>query len=271
MNNIIDLHRTPKGSTCEIKGEIVYENPPKQARYGNGLNQFIVVQDDLQDRMSAVGVNVNVASIEDGFQKGEKVLVKGKVDKYPDKSQPLNQDGTYPMKTSLKAEYIERFVEPADFPPASVSGLASDMPSVMDEEDLKAINTPKTNYTDTKAEEKAMWAKKDLIVAKQSACKTCGKWISDGKIELKDYFGWCNRLVDYFYNEDEKFAVITEANLMISGLVTVTKAQALSWITKHVKGTDIEQDLCGILHVKELDKQTLDELLQTVEKLSLAI
>ena len=274
MNNIIDLHKTPKGSPCEIKGEIVYENPPKPSRYGKGLNQFIVVQDNLQDRLSAVGVNINVASVEEGFQKGEKVLVRGKVDKYPDKTQQLNPDGTYPMKTSVKADYIERFVEPEDFPtesPSSPTPVTGFPVSVMSADDVKAANTPRPVYVDAKAEEKAMWAKKDLIVAKQSACKTVGKWISDGKIELKDYFGWCTRLVDYFYNEDDKFAVITEANLMVSKLVNVTKTQALAWIEKHLKGTDVEQDPCGILHVKELDKQTLDELLKTIEKLSLIL
>ena len=272
MNKIFDLHSMPKGSECEIKGEIIFENPPKAVRYGTGLNQFVVLSDHPDKGLNAVGVNISVQTVEDGFTKGEKIVVKGKVDKYPDRNQPLKPDGTYPVKTSVKATHVEKFVEVEDFAPTPEESVAS----VMSPQDIEEVNKPPTNgYSTAKGVEeekkRIMWEKKDLVTAKESACKTVGKWIDSGKIELKDYFKWCDYLVDYFYNSDDKFALITEANLMQSGLITVNKAQALAWIEEHAKGTDVAQDLCGILHVKALDKQTLNELLETIGKLSLAV
>jgi len=270
MNRIAELHSLPKGTPCEIMGEIIFEKEPQQSRYGKGLNQFIVVSDDPEGVINTVGVNVNIGTIDEGFLKGEKVIVKGKVDKYPDRTQQLKPDGTYPMKTSVKAEHIEKFVEVEDFPVEQLAP-ATGLVQVMDADDLKEANkpAPKSNgYIQTKEEERKMWEKKDLIVAKQSACKTVGKWIVSGHIELKNYFAWCNKLVDYFYNEDDAFAVITEANLMKSGLIEVTKAQVLAWISDRLKGTQITYESLGI---KAIASQTLEELKDTAVKIALAI
>lgn len=275
MNKICDLHSMPKGAVCEIQGEITYENPPKATRYGKGLNQFIVVNDNIEEGgVNGIGVNVSVASVEDGFIKGNKVTVKGKVDKYPDRNQPLQPDGTFPMKTSVKADHIEHYVDADDFPDPPITGH---VPNVMDKEDLVQASkpAPTNGYSTAKGVEeekkRIMWEKKELKICKQAVLKVVGRLVEAGTLNMKVFFRWADKLVDYVYNEDDKFALITEANLMQSGLITVTKAEALDWIETHVKGTDVEQDLCGILHVKALDKQTLNELLETVEKLSLAI
>ena len=279
MDRIKDLHGKAKGTEVEIQGEVAYDSAPKQVRYGQGFNQFLVIQDDPEGGMNGIGCNVPMANVDQGFAKGNSVTIKGKVDKYADRKQPLKPDGTYPVKTSIKVEHIEEFVQAEEF--ATTDKVTSPVPgeipdvtaSVMSPKDLAEADrpAPKNGYSQAKKEEKEMWAAKDLVVAKQSACKTVGKWIDSGKIQLKDYFKWCAKLVDFFYNTDDSFALITEANLIQSGLITVTKAEAISWIEIHVKGTDVEQDLCGILHVKALDKQTLPELLNTIGKLSLAI
>ena len=270
MNRIIDLHALPKGTPCEIKGEIIYEKEPKQSRYGKGFNQFIVVSDNPEGGMNTIGVNVTVGSIDDGFLKEERVIITGKVDKYADRTQQLQPDGTYPMKTSVKAEHVEKFVEAEDFP-AESSTPEVPQKQVMDKDDVKEADkpAPKSNgYTQAKEEERKMWTKKDLIVAKQSACKTVGRWVESGKIDLKNYFTWATKLVEFFYNEDDAFARTTEISLIKSGLITTTKEKATEWILEHVKETDIAQDMTGILHVKELNKQSLKELIETMEKVN---
>lgn len=269
MNQVIETKGMPKGTYIELKGVIIYEQTPRPARYGNGFSQFFVMSDNEQDKMCEVGVNVNVGSLEDGYTKGEKVIIKGKVDKYPDKKQPLLPNGTYPLKTSIKADNVERyrevndFVNPEDIPESPTA-------SVMTPKELEIANKP--NYVEAKAgekgEERKMWAKKDLVVAKESACKTVGGWVETGKVELKDYFLWATKLVEFFYNEDDKFVVITEANLMKSGLVEVNKAQITDWIKERMKGTEITTENMG---VKALSTQTLTELLDTAVKVALSL
>ena len=273
MDRISDLHAKPKGTEIEIQGEITYDSAPKQVRYGQGFSQFIVVHDSGEGALGGIGCNVPLSNVDQGYRKGETVTVRGKLDKYADRKQPLLPNGTYPVKTSVKVEHIEEFTQIQNYPEEEVPASPT---NVMSKEDVREANKPPRNgYIIAKEVEeekkRIIFEKKDLITAKESACKTVGKWIESGKMELKDYFKWCNYLVDYFYNEDDKFAIITEANLMISGLITVTKAEALNWIEMHLKGTDVAQDVTGILHVKALDKQTLNELLETIGKLSLVI
>ena len=275
MNKISELHSMPKGGECEVTGIITYEAEPKPVKYGQGLNQFVVIEDDAQGGINSVGVNISLSKVEDGFRKGEKIVIKGKVDKYPDRKQPLQQDGTFPMKTSLKATTIERVVNEGDF---REQEECTDEPveEVKTKEEIVKSEKP-TNYAVAKGVEeekkRIMFAERDLVVAKESACKTVATWVVSGHIVLKDYFFWVQKLIDCFYNEDDKFAIITQANLISSGLVTVTKAEALTWIRDHMWDTEhaTEPDLIKALHVKPFDKQLLPELLNTIEKLSLIL
>ncbi len=282
MNKIQELHALPNGTDVEIQGRVAYDSAPKPVRYGEGFNQFVVVSDG-EGETHGIGCNIPMSTEDQGYAKGNTVTIKGKLDKYADRKQPLKPDGTFPIKTSVRVTFIEEFTQVDDFPDAPANATPVELPGkppvtikaepVMDKEDLKEaeVVVKKNGYSQSKEEERKMWEAKDLIVAKQSACKTVGKWIDSGRIELKDYFKWCDKLVDFFYNKDDGFTLITEVNLMKSGLVSATKAEILSWITEHMKGTDIETDPCGILHVKALDKQTVAELLDTAEKVSLAI
>ena len=260
MNQISELSKLPKGTDVEFKGTVSYENPPRAAMYGGGFSQFVVVKDGE----FGIGVNIPVKSPDEGYTKGVNLIVKGKVDKYPDKKQPLTEDGTFPMRTSIKATIVEEYRQVEEFPQQEYTEE-----TVVTKE---SIVKEKPSYTVAKNTEKEaeriMWEKKDLVTAKESACKTVGKWVSDGKIELIDYFKWCTKLVDYFYNEDEGFDLIVEANLMASGLVEVTKAQAATWIKSHMKGTELTLE--G-LNVPALDKQTLPELLETAVRVATSI
>ena len=272
MNQVLETASMQKGAYVELKGIIIYEQTPRASRYGNGFSQFLVISDNQGDKRCEVGVNVNMAKIDDGFVKGHSVIVKGKVDKYPDKKQPLLPNGTYPLKTSIKADSVEEFREVNDFvnPEDIVAVPESPTASVMTPEELEIINKPDyvQSKQEAKDEESKMWAAKDLIVAKQSACKTVGKWIESGKIDLTEYFAWATKLVEFFYNEDDKFVVITEANLMKSGLVDVTKAQVTDWITERMKGTDIVWESVSS---KAISSLTLTELLDTAVKVALSL
>ena len=273
MNKILELHSMAKGTECEVTGVITYEAEPKPVKYGQGLNQFVVIEDNAQGGTSSVGVNISLSKIEDGFYKGEKVVVQGKVDKYPDRKQPLQPDGTFPTKTSLKAVSVEKVVEAEDFHEQE-EATSTPVASVMTGKDIEEANKPaENNYVTEKEKERIMWEKKDLVVAKESACKTVATWVVSGHILLKDYFAWVEKLVDCFYSEDDKFATITQANLMSSKLVTVTKVEALAWIRDHMWNTEhaTEAELIKALHVKPFDKQLLPELLDTIERLSLIL
>ena len=273
MNKILELHSMAKGTECEVTGVITYAAEPKPVKYGQGLNQFVVIEDNTEGGMSSVGVNISLSKVEDGFKKGEKVVITGKVDKYPDRKQPLQQDGTFPTKTSLKAVSVEKIVEATDFHEQEEASSAP-VEEVMSEEDIKEADKPaENNYVTEKEKERIMWEKKDLVVAKESACKTVATWIVSGHVQLKDYFAWVEKLVDCFYSQDDKFATITQANLMSSKLVTVTKTEALIWIRDHMWNTEhtTEADLIKALHVKPFDKQLLPELLDTIERLSLIL
>lgn len=267
MNKIAELHGMTKGTECVITGVIIYEAQPKPVKYGSGLNQFVVIEDDAQGGINSVGVNISLSRAEDGYRKEEKVTITGKVDKYPDRKQPLQQDGTYPMKTSVKAIRIERVKDIDDF--------NEQLPP--EEEVIVTEKPAKQNYTVAKnvEEEKKriVFEKRDLVMAKESACKTVATWVVSGHILLKDYFSWVEKLVDYFYSQDDKFATITQANLISSKLITVTKTEALTWIKDHMWNTEYatEEELTKALHVKPLDKQLLPELLDTIEKLSLIL
>ena len=269
MNQISELSRLPKGTDVEFKGVVSYENPPRASQYGGGFSQFVVVKDGD----NGIGVNISVKSLDEGYTKGTSLQVKGKVDKYPDKKQPLTENGTYPMRTSIKAIVVEEYREVDDFPQQEYDHSKE---QVMTKEDIVKADKPESYSVaknTEKEQERIMWAKKDLITARESACKTVGKWISDKVIELKDYFAWCDKLVDYFYHEDEAFTIITEANLIISGLVELTKPQMLAWIQSKMAGTKFQEEdvLMHELGVKKLSTQVVSELLDTIQKLSLSL
>jgi len=266
MNQISELSRLPKGADVEFKGVVSYENPPRASMYGGGFNQFVVVKSgDF-----GIGVNIPVHSIDEGYIKGTSLIVKGKVDKYPDKKQPLTSEGTYPMRTSIKATVVEEYRDVEDFPEQETVVTKESIVNTESASVKGLVNKPSYSAAKNVEEEqkRIRFEKRDLLTAKESACKTVGKWIETGKIDLKDYFKWCTKLVDYFYNEDEGFDLMTEANLMHSGLVEVNKTQALAWIRNHMKGTELTLE--G-LNVPALDKQTLPELLETATRVATAL
>jgi len=269
MNKISELHGLPKGEECEISGVIIYEQAPKPVKFGVGFNQFVVVEDIPGNKFCSVGVNISLTDPKEGFLKGEKIIIQGKVDKYPDRTQKLTSDGTYPMKTSLKAHSVERFKQVEDFPIKDYQEEAQ-IGEVMDAKDLEEANKP--NYieikTQSEREKQAIFEAKDLISAKKSAAHTIADLIIAGKIELKNFFVWSTLLVDFFYNTDDAFAIITEANLMKSGLIEATKLQVSQWILERIKGTQIVlETLCE----KPISTQTLEELKDTAVKVALAI
>ena len=263
MDLVKDFGAMPKGRAVEFQGEITYDTPARAARYGGGFSQFVVVTDST----GGIGTNIPVANIEAGFIKGTMLKVWGKIDKYQDKKQPLTENGTYPIRTSVSASKVEEFRMADTF----VEKHDHSTEQVMTKEDIVVVDKPAPNYSVAKNVEKEaeriMWAKKDLITAKESACKTVGKWVSDGKIDLLNYFKWCTMLVDYFYNEDEAFDLIVQANLMASGLVEVTKPQITSWLKQHIKGTGFTLEGLDV----DLTKATLPELLEKCTQLALMI
>jgi hypothetical protein len=265
MNKTNELVAMPKGTPCEIQGEISYQLEPKKTMYGKGgYSQFIVVDDET----GKIGVNLNLPSIQEGFTKGEKVHIKGKVDKYPDKKQPLLPNGTYPIRTSVVAEWFERYRDADDFTEGMKEITNETQPIVKAENFLYIQEGDYLVKKATKEElDKKMWENKDLRIVKQSALKAAVELCVNEKIKLQDLFKIADKFVDYVYNEDDKFAIVTEAQLIKSGLITLTKPQALAWLDKHIP----EMPLTDDMSLTEYKDKPLDELLEIIERVALSI
>jgi hypothetical protein len=258
MNKTNELVAMPKGTPCEIQGEISYQLEPKKAIYGKGgYSQFIVVDDET----GKIGVNINLPSIQEGFTKGEKVHIKGKVDKYPDKKQPLLPNGTYPMRTSVVAEWFERYQDVQDFPATN-----NEVQTVIPQTTVLVGDYLVKKATKEELDKK-MWEDKDLRIVKQSALKAAVELCVNDNIKLQDLFKMANKFVDYVYNEDDKFAIVTEAQLIKSGLVTLTKPQAIAWLDKHIP----EMPLTDDMSLTEYKNKTLEELLEIIERVALSL
>jgi len=261
MNQIAELVKLPKGTEVEFEGEITYENPPRANLYGSGFSQFVVVKKGAD----GIGCNIPIPGIENGYRKGQTVNVKGKVNKYPNKKEPLTENGTYPIATSVNATSVEEIVIQDD------NALLTDaeIEKINKKSTVKPTAKPNTNkYNGDKEEEKKMWAAKDLKVCKQAMIKTIGRWVEANVIPKSQLFKWVTRCVDYVYNEDDAFNLVVEAQMMKSGLLECDKKSVTAWIDEHMKGTACTLEMLG---VADLSKQTLVQLLDTAERLSLVL
>jgi len=265
MNQIAELVKLPKGTEVEFEGEITFENPPRANLYGSGFSQFVVVKKGAD----GIGCNIPIPAIENGYHKKQTVNVKGKINKYPDKKQPLTENGTYPIKTSVNATSVEEIVIQDDNALLTDADIEKINEKSTVKPSEKSSAKPNTNkYNSDKEEEKKMWAAKDLKVCKQAMIKTIGRWVEVNVIPKSQFFKWVTRCVDFVYNEDDAFDLIVEAQMMKSGLIECDKKSVTAWIDEHMKGTACTLEMLG---VKKLDIQTLVELLDTAERLSLVL
>jgi hypothetical protein len=161
------------------------------------------------------------------------------------------------MRTSVVAEWIERYQDVQDFPVSKTAEIPGTVP----------VGDYLLKKTTKEVEDKQMWADKDLRIVKQSALKAAVELCVNEKIKLQDLFKIADKFVDYVYNEDDKFAIVTEAQLIKSGLITLTKPQAIAWLDKHIP----EMPLTDDMSLTEYKDKPLDELLEVIERVALSI
>ena len=216
---------------------------------------------------------------------GENLTVVGDRGEYPEKDKRTGQ------LTGNKVKNINGYVE-EKWIDADEDLRETSYPNMADEYTSKKIEIEMENEAETrkiikqpKYTAETYWKDKFLLdVERQESYKANNETIIRecaikaateivvGKVDylgitsVDSYFEFADRITEWIKDENA-FKLRTEANLIISGLSPLKKAEIIDWINNVRMGTDIEDDEQFLikLNVQVLPAQTVKELRETVD------
>lgn len=277
VSTIEEVKEFQAGTSVKIKGSVTTALKPR--KLWKGISQFIVIKDNTD----SIGCNVSCESINEGYELGENLFVVGDRGEYPEKDRRTGQ------LTGNQVKNINGYVEEKW---VDLNEDLKEEAKVEDETELDKKMTKEfvdnNKVTQPKYRQEDYWRDKFLLdverqeiykgnndtIIRECAIKAVTSMyaIPDEYHEKpfitneQSYFEFADRIVNWIKN-DEDFKLQTEANLIISGLSPLKKAEIVDWINEVRIGTDIEDDDQFLikLNVQVLPAQTVKELRETVD------
>lgn len=266
LMEIQEALEVPKGTSVKIRGRVKHSLKPR--KLWKGISQFIV----LEDRVSSIGCNVSCDSIDNGYELGENLVIVGERGEYPEKDRRTGQltggvvknINGYVENNWIEADEDLEKEEEEDRSPERVESQVVSVPKYRQEDywkdkfllDVERQDIYKAN-NETIIRECAIKAVTEVLVAR----------ITKGtSMDNKEYFEMAGEIVEWI-KDDADFKFKTEADMIISGLSPLKKAEIVDWINNARIGTDIEDDEQFLikLNVQVLPAQTVKELRETVD------
>lgn len=171
-------------SNIIIEGEII-KTPlkPREGQYG--WSQLVILKDDTDEISSWI----NIEGVNDDYKIGQYIEVKGKVSKYTKGGKPgVSLNGNV-IDEIVKDETVSQ-EKPNDQPKAQ----PKDQPNQEQEKDMEEV-----------------WEAKDLRRVKECISKNATALVIQGIITLKDRFKYMNEEVDFFYGNNIRQQITSEA------------------------------------------------------------
>ena len=256
------------GERVKIEGYVKHALKPK--KLWKGIFQFIV----LKDNTETIGCNVSCDSIDNGYELGENLCVVGERGEYPEKDRRTGQ------LTGNKVQNINGYVE-SNWLEADREVVVTEKEGKEEKEEKKQekiiVSVPKYKQEDywrdkflLDVERQETYKANNDTIIRECAIKAVTDLVTGTSPIImeskKDYFKFADEIVAYIKNDTE-WKLPIEANMIISGLSPMKKAEIIDWINNVRMGTDIEDDDDFLikLNVQKLSVQTIKELRETVD------
>ncbi|MCK4576821.1 hypothetical protein KAU34_10465 [candidate division WOR-3 bacterium] len=223
-----------------------------------------------------MGCNVSCDSIENGYELGENLFVVGERGEYPEKDRRTGQ------LTGGVVKNVNGYVE-SSFMDVNEDLKEEEVPGETEAPIEKPVTVSQPKYKQEDywrdkflldVERQEYWKANNETIIRECAIKavtelTVGMMGKNDKfIAYPDqaFFEFADKIVEWI-KDDADFKLKTEANLIISGLSPLKKAEIVDWINNARIGTDIEddEDFLIKLNVQVLPAQTVKELRETVD------
>ena len=253
------------GERVKIEGYVKHALKPK--KLWKGIFQFIV----LKDNTETIGCNVSCDSIDNGYELGENLCVVGERGEYPEKDRRTGQ------LTGNKVQNINGYVESRWLEVGEEVSMAEEVNEDMKKEKPIVVDMPKYRQEDywkdkflLDVERQETYKSNNDTIIRECAIKAVTDLVTGTSpiiMESKaDYFKFADEIVAYIKNDTE-WKLPIEANMIISGLSPMKKAEIIDWINNVRMGTDIEDDDDFLikLNVQKLSAQNIKELRETVD------
>lgn len=267
VSTIEEVKGFEKGKPIKIKGTVKTALQPR--KLWKGISQFIV----LEDNTDSIGCNVSPNSLDEGYDLGETLVIVGEVNEYPEKDRQTKQLTGKLIKT------VNGYVE-SSFINADEDLETEKRSEVASEPKTEKIVIKQKAYVQNDywkdkflldVERQEMYRGNNETIIRECAVKAVtelavARLSTATPMEEKQYFEFADKIVDWI-KDDADFKLKTEANLIISGLSPMKKAEIVGWIEKVRKDTAIEDDEEFLiqLNVQVLSAQTIKELRETVD------
>ncbi|TET08475.1 MAG: hypothetical protein E3J83_03250 [Candidatus Atribacteria bacterium] len=263
---IQEVLELPKGTPVKIRGRVTHSLKPR--KLWKGISQFIV----LGDATGSIGCNVSCENIDNGYELDENLVIVGERGEYPEKDRRTGQL-TGGVVKNING-YVESSFIDAD---EDLKEEETDQPS---DDTSKTVSVPKYRQEDywkdkflLDVERQEVYNANNETIIRECAIKAVTelagiKFFPEGINFKKRYFEFAEEIVNWIKN-DADFKLKTEANLIISGLSPLKKAEIIDWINEARMGTDLEEESQFLikLDVQILSAQTVKELRETVDKM----
>ena len=267
LSTIAEVLELSKGESVKIKGQVTHSLRPR--KLWKGISQFIVLKDETE----TIGCNVSCDSIDNGYELGESLVVVGERGEYPEKDKRTGQLTGGVVKNIngyVESSFIDANEDMKETEPEveTVDNKPKEKPVAIKQEKYTSETYWKDKFLLDVERQESYKANNETII-RECAIKAVTELASRGGSFItseQEYYAWADKIVDWIKDEED-FKLKTEANLIISGLSPLKKAEIIDWINNVRIGTDIEEDDDFLikLNVQTLPAQTVKELRETVD------